>query len=276
MIGELKGKVAFITGAAGGIGYGMARAFAQSGMRIVMADIDSEELKKSAAELAATGAEVHAVRLDVSDWKAYQAAADKIQSEFGTVQLLCNNAGISGMGLKVDNTPPELWNQIVNINLNGVYYGVHAFLPQMRAAGGGHIVNTASFAGLFGSGGMTPYVATKFAVVGLSENLRTDLEDDGIGVSVVCPGGVRTRLWRTSRRVWGLPDLETPPPGTISALPDSTDPFKLGLRIVEAVRQNEFYIIPHPYLRPAILQRHARLMEGFDRGEATQSMLQNE
>lgn len=275
MIGELKGKVAFITGAAGGIGYGMARAFAQAGMRIAMADIDAAELEKSVAELAATGAEVHAVPLDVTDWKQYEATARRVAEEFGTVQLLCNNAGVSGMGYTVDNTPPELWNQIVNINLNGVYYGVHAFLPQMRAAGGGHIVNTASFAGLFGSGGMTPYVATKFAVVGLSENLRTDLEGDGIGVSVLCPGAVQTRLWRTSRRVWGLPDLEIPPPNTISASPDATDPFKLGLRVVEAVRLNEMYIIPHPYLRPAIELRHARLMEGFDRGDATQDMLQN-
>jgi NAD(P)-dependent dehydrogenase (short-subunit alcohol dehydrogenase family) len=274
---DLSGKVAFITGAASGIGLGMARAFAGAGMKIAMADVDADALKQAASDVEDSGATVLAVPLDVADWPGWTAAAEKVAAALGPVQLLCNNAGVTTMGSRIEALPPSLWNKVVDINLNGVFYGVRSFLDQMKAAGGGHIVNTASFAGLYGSvPGLSAYVATKFAVVGLSEALQEELASHGIGVSVVCPGSVRTRLWRTSRRVRGLPDTDVPPPEAMlggSAAPDGLDPFHVGLRVVDAVRAGELYVITHPGLRPAIVHRHEKLMEAFDRAEAEQAVL---
>jgi NAD(P)-dependent dehydrogenase (short-subunit alcohol dehydrogenase family) len=276
MMNDLSGKVAFITGSAGGIGLGMARAFAGAGMKIAMADIDAEALNQSASELAATGAKVLAVPLDVSDEKSWTTVAGKVEAALGPVQLLCNNAGISTLGTKFEMLTPALWNKVVDINLNGVFYGIHTFLGQMRAAGGGHIVNTSSFAGLFGGvPTLAAYATTKFAIVGLSETLQAELGPEGIGVSVVCPGGVRTRLWRTSRRVRGLPDLDAPPSdgSGASSGPGNLDPDRVGLRILDAVRNGEFYVITHPEMRPAIVARHEQLMAAFDRGEAAAATL---
>jgi NAD(P)-dependent dehydrogenase (short-subunit alcohol dehydrogenase family) len=274
---DLSGKVAFITGAASGIGLGMARAFAGAGMKIAMADVDADALKQAASDVEDSGATVLAVPLDVADWPGWTAAAEKVAAALGPVQLLCNNAGVTTMGSRIEALPPSLWNKVVDINLNGVFYGVRSFLDQMKAGGGGHIVNTASFAGLYGSvPGLSAYVATKFAVVGLSEALQEELASHGIGVSVVCPGSVRTRLWRTSRRVRGLPDTDVPPAEAMlggSAAPDGLDPFNVGLRVVAAVRAGELYVITHPGLRPAIVHRHEKLMEAFDRAEAEQAVL---
>ena len=199
MIGDLRGKVAFITGSAGGIGLGMARAFAEAGMAIAMADVDGEVLEHAASELESSGAKVLALPLDVTDRPGWAAAAEKVSAKLGPVQLLCNNAGISTLGLKFAEITPALWNKVIDTNLNGAFNGINCFLEPMIAAGGGHIVNTASMGGLFGGiPDLTCYTATKFALVGLSESLRAELANDGVGVSVVCPGGVQSRLWRTS------------------------------------------------------------------------------
>jgi NAD(P)-dependent dehydrogenase (short-subunit alcohol dehydrogenase family) len=278
MIGELSGKIAFITGAASGIGLGMARAFAGVGMKVAMADIDANALQAAATELERSGAKVLAVPLDVADWPSWAAAADKVTAALnGPVQVLCNNAGVTTMGVKFEALTPALWAKVVNINLNGVYYGIQCFLPQMRTAGGGHIVNTASFAGLFGA---TPtlsgYTTTKFAVVGLSESLHAEFAPYNIGVSVMCPASVRSKLWRTSRRIRDLPDIQDPPPETAlggSASPDGLDPFHVGQRVVDAVRAGELYIITHPEYRPALTHRHDQLMTAFDRAEAARDVL---
>jgi NAD(P)-dependent dehydrogenase (short-subunit alcohol dehydrogenase family) len=185
--------------------------------------------------------------------------------------VLCNNAGVSTLGLKFEDIPPEMWDKVVAINLTGVFNGIHTFLGSMQAAGDGHIVNTSSMGGLLGSvPSLSPYAATKFAVVGLTETLRAELKDEGIGVSVLCPGGVRTRLWRTSRPLRGLPDTDVPPDDMSgqSSSPDAMDPYEVGLRVLDAVRHNELYVITHPEMRPGIEWRHQQLMAGFDRGEA--------
>jgi len=276
MIADLNGKVALITGAGSGIGLGMAHAFARAGMKIAMVDVDADALNRAASDLADLKATVLALPLDVTDRPGWLAAVNKVETALGPVQLLCNNAGVSALGMKIDELAPALWDKVVDINLGGVFNGVHCCVTRMRAAGGGHIVNTASFAGLFGSGGpgMAAYVATKFAVVGLSEALRAELAPDGIGVSVVCPGAVRSRLWRTSRRIRGLPDTDVPPPESLSgsASPNGLDPFRLGLRILDAVRADEFFVITHPEFRPAIVHRHEQLMAAFDRAEAARPM----
>jgi NAD(P)-dependent dehydrogenase (short-subunit alcohol dehydrogenase family) len=140
---QLDGKVAFITGGASGIGIGMARAFAGVGMKIAIADIDAETLEKAASDLKSTGATVLAVPPDVTDTSS-SAAAVNSTDKLGPVQLLCNNAGISTFGLNIESVNPALWDKIVSINLNGVFYGIYSFYSQLRSAGWGHIVNTGS------------------------------------------------------------------------------------------------------------------------------------
>ena len=267
---ELAGKVVLITGSAGGIGLGIARACAQAGMKIVLSDIDQAELRQSAAELTRGGASVMTLRLDVTDRADWQRAAERVPSAMGPVQLLVNNAGVSTLGMKFDEISPALWDRVIEINLTGVYNGVHYFLAGMREAGGGHIVNTSSMGGLIGSPTLAPYSAAKFGVVGLSESLRAELAEWGIGVSVLCPGGVRSRLWRTSRPVRGLPDTDTPPSDMTgqSARPEAMDPYEVGRRVLDAVAADEFYILTHPEFREAIEARHDTLRRGFDRAEA--------
>jgi NAD(P)-dependent dehydrogenase (short-subunit alcohol dehydrogenase family) len=188
----------------------------------------------------------------------------------GPVQLLVNNAGVSTLGMPIDEVGPELWDRVISINLTGVYNGVHSFLDDMRGAGGGHIVNTSSMGGLLCGPLLAPYSASKAAVVGLSEALRAELAGSGIGVSVLIPGSVRTRLWRTSRVVRGLPDIDTPPADltTGSADPNGMDPDEVGRRVLAAVSANEPYIVTHPEFRTSVEDRHARLLHGFDQAAA--------
>jgi NAD(P)-dependent dehydrogenase (short-subunit alcohol dehydrogenase family) len=265
---DLRGAVVLITGAAGGIGLGMAQAFAEAGAKIALADIDSEALEQAATDLKATGAAVHAVSLDVTDRPGWATAAAEVESVLGPVRVLCNNAGVSTLGVKFEEVTSEFWDKIVDINLTGVFNGLHCFVRSMRAAGGGHIVNTASMGGLLGGvPTLAPYAATKFAVIGLSEGLRAELAADGIGVSVVCPGGVRSRLWLTSRRLRGVPDTDAPPAGVSgqSSRPDGMDPYQVGLMVVDAVRNDDLYVLTHPEFRSAVADRNERLMAAFDR-----------
>jgi NAD(P)-dependent dehydrogenase (short-subunit alcohol dehydrogenase family) len=266
---QLVGKVALITGSAGGIGFGIARAFAEAGMKIVLSDIDELELEKAAAELKEAGADAMAIPLDVTDRDDWARAVERVTAEMGPVRLLVNNAGVSTLGLTFDEIGPDLWDRVIAVNLTGVYNGIHYFLHGMRAAGGGHIVNTSSMGGLLPSPALVPYSASKAAVVALSEALRAELADAGIGVSVLCPGGVRSRLWRTSRAVRGLPDTDTPPSDISgqSARPDAMDPYEVGRRVLDAVLADEPYIMTHPGMRPYVAERNERVMHGFDRAE---------
>jgi NAD(P)-dependent dehydrogenase (short-subunit alcohol dehydrogenase family) len=269
---QLVGRVAFITGSAGGIGFGIARAFAEAGMKIVLSDIDELELEKAAAELKEAGTDVMAIPLDVTDRDDWARAVERVTIEMGPVQVLVNNAGVSTLGMTFDEIGPDVWDRVVAINLTGVYNGIHHFLHGMRAAGGGHIVSTSSMGGLLPSPALVPYSATKAAVVALSEALRAELAEAGIGVSVLCPGGVRSRLWRTSRAVRGLPDTDAPPSDISgqSARPDAMDPYEVGRRVLDAVLADEPYIMTHPGMRPYVADRNERVMHGFDRaGEFT-------
>jgi len=265
---DLTGRVAFVTGAAGGIGLGIARVFTEHGVKVALADIDEAELEKSGAELAESGAEVVPVVLDVTDRDSWAAAVDKVRSALGRVQLLVNNAGVSTLGMRFDEVRPEVWDRVVDINLTGVFNGVHCFLPDLRAAGGGHIVNTSSMGGLVGAPALSPYSATKAGVIALSESLHAELAEEGIGVSVLCPGGVRSRLWRTSRAVKGLPDTDVPPDDVSgqSATAGMT-PYEVGRRVVDAIVADELYVFTHPEYRAYVADRHERMMRGFDHAE---------
>jgi NAD(P)-dependent dehydrogenase (short-subunit alcohol dehydrogenase family) len=259
--------VAFVTGSAGGIGLGIARACAEEGMRVVLADIDDAALESAAADLRELGSEPMTLRLDVTDRDGWSAAVDRVRAGMGRVQLLVNNAGVSISGTSFEEIGPEMWDRVIAINLTGVYNGIHAFVDDLRP--GGHIVNTASLAGLMPAPGVSPYVASKFGVVGYTEALRIDLAAWDIGVSVLCPGLVRTRLWRTSRTVRGLPDTDVPPDdlSARTALADML-PDEVGRRVIDGIRADEPYIITHPGVRSALIERHERELKGFDHAAA--------
>jgi NAD(P)-dependent dehydrogenase (short-subunit alcohol dehydrogenase family) len=266
---KLAGKVALITGSAGGIGLGIALACAAADMTVVLSDIDEAELERAAADMRTAGASVMAVRLDVTSRADWARVADEVRAAAGPVQLLVNNAGVSTSGLRFDEIDPGLWDRVIDINLTGVYNGVQHFLGAMIEADSGHIVNTSSAGGVLGLSGLTPYCASKFAVVGLSEALRAEFAGTGIGVSVLCPGSVRSRLWRTSRAVRGLPDTDTPPADISGrSARAAMRPDEVGRRVMEAVTAGEFYIFTHPEMRQAVIERHERMLHGLDRAQS--------
>ena len=197
---DFDGKVAFVTGAASGIGLGIGYALAEAGMKVMLADIEQVALEKAAREVRATNATVETVVCDVSDPRSMVAAADATIAAFGKVHVLCNNAGVSSGGL-VEELDDGDWNWVIGVNFLGVLHGCRAFLPHIKRHGeGGHIVNTSSMAGLLGGmAGWGPYNSTKFAVVGLTEVLRQEGRQGGFGASVLCPGGVNTNIYEAPR-----------------------------------------------------------------------------
>ena len=194
---RVDGKTAFITGGARGIGLGIARAFARAGAKLALADIDQSSLATAKSELSDLTA-VETFLLDVRDRSAYARVANETESRLGSVSILCNNAGVAG-DQHVTRLTYEYWDWVMGINLNGVINGIQTFLPRMlKRGGGGHIVNTASGAGLAATSSGLLYTTSKFAVVGLSESLRLSLEPFKIGVSVLCPGPVNTKILSNS------------------------------------------------------------------------------
>src|SRR5215472_4339366 len=181
---EFQGKTAFVTGGASGIGFAMAKAFAEEGMNVMLADVEQKALDSALKDLNQYGNHVRGVACDVADPDSVERAAQATFSAFGKVHILCNNAGVAAGG-GVDLISIDNWRWVVDVNLMGVVHGIRSFLPHMREHGeGGHIVNTASMAGMVNNMGFSPYAATKFAVVAISEGLRMRLEPFGIGVSV--------------------------------------------------------------------------------------------
>jgi NAD(P)-dependent dehydrogenase (short-subunit alcohol dehydrogenase family) len=260
-----RGRVAVVTGGAAGIGLAMARAFAARGAKLALADIDRAALARAERELGAEGAEVVGLEADVTRRESMLALADAVFARYGAVHLLCNNAGIALLGPLVGADPGE-WRKAMDVNFWGVVHGIDAFLPRMLAAGeGGHVVNTASMAGLVGMQGLGIYCATKFAVVGLSESLRRELEPRGIGVSLLCPMMVDTKIGENSARALGRESPGAPPPGmALQGGVIAAD--EVARRVVRAIETGAFYVFTHPEQRE-ILRRHAaRQAEAFDAG----------
>lgn len=256
---DLSGKTAFITGGASGIGLATGRVLARAGMRVMLADIDKARLDEVTGEF--TG-EVGVVRLDVRDRDNWRAAREETERRFGPVSVLMNNAGIindSGDAVEkrglVDQSP-ESWDMMIAINLTGVYNGVREFGSGMRDRGHGHIVNTSSTQGVITAQGVGSYCASKFGVVALSECLRYELAGNGVGVSVLCPGVVATRLSASSRLVAGQEPKDFPTDYGIKA--DA-----VGDMVVDAIRHDRPYIFTHgEYARP-VEERHSRIMTAF-------------
>lgn len=267
---QFEGRTAFVTGGASGIGFAMAKAFAAAGMKVAIADIEAEPLEAAVASLKEGNADVIGLRLDVRDRDAMAAAAKEVTETFGNVHVLCNNAGI-GAGGPMQELTYDDWDWCIGVNLNGVVNGIQAFLPDMVAHGeGGHVVNTASMAGLFGAPNMGPYCATKFAVVGLSESLAADVAAQGIGVSVLCPGVVATNIFTSERNrpaelaetVEREPDPEVVARWT-EAMEKAQSPDAVAEKVMEAVRANRFWILTHPEYASLMKWRMEQIVGAF-------------
>jgi NAD(P)-dependent dehydrogenase (short-subunit alcohol dehydrogenase family) len=258
-------RVAVITGGAAGIGFAMARAFAGRGARLVLADIDEQALAQAEKELAAEGARVLGVPTDVRERPQLEALRERALSHFGGAHIVCNNAGIALLGPLAQATPQE-WETSFAINFWGVVHGVEAFAPHLVEQRDGHVVNTASMAGLTGMLGLGIYCATKFAVVGYTESLHRELEPQGVGVSALCPMIVRTGISANSRRMLGAPQAEEsdadggPAPGYGSVIA----PEDVARRVVRAIERRQLYILTHLEQREILRRRSARLDGVFD------------
>jgi NAD(P)-dependent dehydrogenase (short-subunit alcohol dehydrogenase family) len=259
---KLSGRVAVVTGAASGIGLGIARAAAAEGMRLALLDVEEGALDSACRAL---GGEALGIRADVSDPGSLAAAAERALGRFGRIDVVCNNAGVLASGPLVESSARD-WEWLVGVNLLGVAHGVRTFVPHIRAGGeGGHVVNTASIAGLSAIPGLGVYTATKHAVVALSEVLREELAPEGIGVSVLCPGGVRTRIHEAARN---RPDALGGPETTRRRDPAGDvgmDPDAVGRRVLRAIRANELYVLTHAEFRASFAARAEAILAAYDR-----------
>ncbi len=262
---ELTGRVAVVTGAGSGIGRALAHALAREGMRIVAADLDEAGMAETLK-----GLEGIAVRTDVSDLAQVQALADRAWAAFGGVHVLCNNAGVAVWG-GLETASHRDWQWVLGVNLWGVIHGVEAFVPRMiEQKTEGHVVNTASMAGLVASQGLGVYNTSKYAVVGLSETLAKDLRPYGIGVSVLCPLGVATRIRDSERnRPPALRNADVARAEPIQLLGRTLPPENVADLVVAAIRGNRLYVIPHEESLDAIRKRFQRIERAIlDRGGA--------
>jgi NAD(P)-dependent dehydrogenase (short-subunit alcohol dehydrogenase family) len=265
-VDDLAGKVVFVTGGASGIGLAMAEAFAKEGAKIVLADIEVEALKKAEGDLLASGAEVIGVPCDVSDHASVSTAADRAIEAFGKVHVLCNNAGVAPAGA-IDETTPDDWKWCLGVNLMGVVHGIQVLVPRIKEHGeGGHVVNTASIAGLIALPTLGIYTATKYAVVGISETLRAELAPAGIGVSVICPSFVKTRLHEGHRN--RPPELgsspEEPNDFMTQMLAVATEPQVIAERVIRGIMRGDFYILPHADVKAGFEARANEILAAFD------------
>lgn len=262
---QLAGRVGVITGAGSGIGRALAEALAREGMRLVLADVEESALAQVAATLRRSGAEVLPVPTDVSDRAQVQALADKAFGSFGAVHLLCNNAGVVTWG-GLEAATHRDWQWVLGVNLWGVIHGLEAFLPRMVARReAGHVVNTASMAGLVATKGLGVYNTSKYAVVGLSETLAKDLRPYGIGVTVLCPMGVSTRIRHAARnRPAALTSEGTSSPGEpVELMGRTLTPEAVAAMTIDAIRRNELYVITHDEGLPSIRRRCQRLEQAI-------------
>jgi NAD(P)-dependent dehydrogenase (short-subunit alcohol dehydrogenase family) len=270
---ELKGKVAVVTGAASGIGRAMAERFAREGMKVVLADIEEKPLGEARDAIAAGGAEAIAVRTDVARCQEVEQLARRTFDAFGTAHVVCNNAGI-GIGGPAWQLSQADWEWIIGVNLWGVVHGLRAFVPRLVEQGEGHIVNTASIAGLISAPGMAGYCATKHAVVAISECLHHDLHlvaGGSVKVSVLCPAWVKTRIADSERNrppaLQGRPAKDRSPHEQMieawmrSAVAGGIPAEAVAEKVRSAIVEERFWVLTHPKTKKAVESRMRGILE---------------
>jgi NAD(P)-dependent dehydrogenase (short-subunit alcohol dehydrogenase family) len=271
---QFKGKTAFVTGGASGIGLALCRAFGQRGMNVAIADIEAAACAQAVETLRREGVRVIGTACDVSDRASLTEAAAKAFAEFGNVHILCNNAGVSRAG-PIETIAASDWDWVIGVNLRGLIHGLQIFLPHMKAHGEqGHIVNTASMNGVAGAALAGPYCATKFAAVGISEVLAAELDGSAIGVSVLCPSWVKTRMLDNGRNrpaQFGGPIVLDTDGGNAErnkryaqALAGGLDPAHVAKLVLDAIAARQLYVFTHADRRPDIERRFDMMMDSFE------------
>jgi NAD(P)-dependent dehydrogenase (short-subunit alcohol dehydrogenase family) len=272
---DLKGKVAVVTGAASGIGRAMAERFARERMRIVLADVEATPLAQAREEIGRGGVEAIAVRTDVSRWEQVEELARRTFEAFGTAHVICNNAGIGAGGASAWETSMADWEWTIGVNLWGVIHGVRAFVPRLVEQGEGHVVNTASIAGLVTVPGMAPYCVTKEGVVALSECLHHDLTlktGGKVKVSVLCPAWVKTKISESERnRPGSSPRAARSEPteqermieGAVrAAVANGIPPEAVAEKVLLAIVEERFWILTHSKTKKRIERRMRGILDG--------------
>lgn len=270
---DLADRVAVVTGGGGGIGEALALACAGAGMHVAVADIEGDKADKVAEAVRGKGVRAFGARVDVTDPDAVEEFAARTYQDLGGCHLLCNNAGVLVVGSAHERTLGD-WDFLIGVNIRGPIHGIRSFVPRMIQAGGeSHIVNTCSCNSLFTVPRNGPYQMTKFALLGLTESLRVDLADKGIGVSALCPGGTRTGILRSERnRPASAGPGARPSREDLSVMMEAGDPANAEMiepsRVaditLEAVRRNEPYIITHPASKPLVEARVTAILKAYD------------
>jgi len=271
---KFEGRTAVISGGAEGIGLSIAKALGEQKMNIVLADIDEKNLLKSTAELESLGIPVLAALLDVADEMQWKSVAEKAVERFGKVHMVVNNAGVGGDSGPIENQETEGWQWALGVNLMGVVYGAKVMTPLIKGHGeGGWILNVASMAGMGGVPYSGVYTASKAAVVALSESWAAELKDKRIGVSVLCPAFVQTRIYDSERNRpdkyksenYQIENESSFSKQTKQMVKDGIDVSIVGKRVVEAINHGELYIFTHPNYRQVNQQRFNGIDEAFAR-----------
>jgi NAD(P)-dependent dehydrogenase (short-subunit alcohol dehydrogenase family) len=267
---ELRGKVAVITGGASGIGFASAAALAREGTKLVLADIEAKALDAAVARLRASGADALGVVTDVTSRAAVEALADATWKHHGRADIVFNNAGVAVAG-PVTGTSHEDWRWVIDVDLWGVIHGVEAFVPRLvEQKQGGHVLATASFAGLVPNVGLGAYCVAKYGVVALMEVLHRELRGHGIGASVLCPMRVRTAIddsGRNRQADYGGPEAQHTPQveeGQLALAGRVIDVEEVAALVVRGIRRNDLYLVTHEESRAAIRRRFERIDRAFE------------
>jgi len=266
-LGDLADKACVVTGGASGIGRALARRFAAAGMRIAIGDIEAAAIDSTVDELGGDGDRVVGVRCDVRSIEDVQRLRDEALTRFGGVHIVCLNAGVAPCGPMLD-TPLDVWNWVLDVNLRGVIHGVHVFAPLLAEQGAGHVVCTASAAGLSDTPTVGPYGTSKHAVVGLAAALRSELAERGVGVSVLCPGLINTKIFESERnRPDGMRDPSTDNPFSKRyrelLATSGSPPEQVAETVYQAVLDNQFFVFPTSDLDHMFESRIADIRQGL-------------
>ena len=269
---DISGKTAIVTGAASGIGLGIATALAEAGAKVVMADIQKAAVEEAAHGLSGTNKLVMPVRIDVTQEQSVLDALAEAERNFGKLRIACNNAGVPMHGTRLIDVPPGDWEFVIGVNIWGIIHGIRHFVPAILKHGEeGHIVNTASVAGFQNRRGTNqgPYSMSKYAVLSLSEALEHELEGTNVGVSVLCPGPITTNIARGARNRpdhMGGPQVRANQETVLAERLATTglDPKEVGEHMVDAIRTKTFYAVVSAVPADVIKARHRRIEDALN------------